>query len=123
MTFRAGDLDARVRALEEMAHHLHDAITQVAEAQRDLNAQLERVALTAEADRSRVRSIAEGQQGLEAELRELTQALMPLKEQVGRIEGRMAGKREAATLLVTAFLSALWVLISVLNLQVRLRGE
>lgn len=90
------ELESRVQALTELANNLQDRL---ARAEGGLKEQRELVA-------------------------EIRAQLLPLKSQIGFVEGRLDGKKETTSLLITAFLSGLSVLISAmlgfLNLSGRL---
>ncbi len=91
------ELVSRVQALAELTDDLHARLTHV-------EAGLERQ----RADSARL--WAEHREVV-AELRS---ALLPLKSRMGFVEGRLDGKKETATLLISAFLSAVAVLVSAL---------
>jgi len=99
------ELVSRVQALTELADDLHGRLTHV---ERGLQRQ-----------RTEAARLAADQREALAELRA---QLLPLKSQVGFVEGRLDGKKETTTLLVSAFLSALGVLVSTLLSILNLNG-
>jgi len=98
------ELMSRVQALADMTDDLHNRLTHV-------EAGLERQRAESARLWAEHREVA-------SEIRSL---LLPLKSRIGFMEGRLDGKKETATLLISAFLSAVAVLVSallgVLNLQ------
>jgi len=87
----------RVQALAELTDDLHNRLARVEAA---LERQREET----------VRLWAAHQEVLG----EIRQSLLPLKARVGFVEGRLDGKKETASLLISAFLSAAAVLVSIL---------
>ncbi|MEW8979616.1 MAG: hypothetical protein AB2385_14585 [Symbiobacterium sp.] len=91
------DLASRVQALAELTDDLRHRLTQV-------EAGLER-------QRAEAARLAAEQKEVTAEIRAL---VLPLKSRMGFVEGRLDGKKETASLLISAFISALGILVSVL---------
>ncbi|BAD41414.1 hypothetical protein [Symbiobacterium thermophilum] len=98
------DLVYRVQALAELADDLHNRLAQV----------------EAGLERQRAESARLWAEHREV-VAEMRAALLPLKSRIGFVEGRLDGKKETASLLISSFLSAVAVLVSallgILNLQ------
>lgn len=135
MASRMDELESRVLALTEVTHHLQNRLSQLEAGHQEVGTRLEALGLLVKGHRTEERRLAEEQRAFAAEVRlqlkELTQAqqglqqgvLLPLKAQMGFMEGRLDGKKETSTLLISAFLSAVGVIVSALLGLLNLQGR
>lgn len=98
------ELLSRVQALAGLTDDLHNRLTRVEAGLERQRAESARLWAAHREEMAEIRSL-----------------LLPLKSRIGFVEGRLDGKKETTTLLMSAFLSAVAVLVSailgILNLQ------
>lgn len=110
------ELEARLRVLADMDSRLHDRFMLLEEGNQTLKAELQELRLLGEGQRAELQREVQ-------RVAEMQQMVLPMKEQLGRMTGQLEGKRETTTLLVSAFLSGLGLVISVLLGLLNLQGR